>query len=373
MICSTMGSLVYGILFCTLLFLTSFLGTLCFLTPFMPFVLVNPWFARRVFDFFQSLWIVYAVALCEIMMGVKVIITGIPPDRLESNLIVMNHRTRLDWMFYWSYQIRCGSVHNMKISMKENLKYIPGPGWAMQCAAFIFLQRKWQTDKLRITAALKYYKLVDVKPQILLFPEGTDLTEETLATSNTFGEKFGYRKYKRVLHPRTTGFCFLVEEMKKNRILDSVVDITVAYPKNISQAEIDMLYGNFPKEIHFHVHLTPSSQLPETSDDLALWCRKQWEDKEDKLELFYEKKHFPVDDMPNDHGDCDENRNCDETTVKLYMYGALVFWKLFLIITLYGLLFLPYFRVYILISMICFYLVGKRHGGLDNVMFLLKE
>ena len=134
-----------------------------------------------------------------------------------------------------------------------------------------------------------------------------------------------------------------------------------------------MLYGNFPEEIHFHVQSTPSSQLPQASDDLAAWCRKRWEEKEDRLELFYEKKHFPLENIPNEHGSCDENKNYDETTVKLYMYGAIVFWTVFLLFTFYGLLYLPYFRIYIIVCMICFYLVGRRHGGLDSVMFLLQE
>ena len=41
--------------------------------------------------------------------------------------------------------------------------------------------------------------------QILLFPEGTNLTPNTIAKSNQFAEKKNLAKYNHVLHPRTAG------------------------------------------------------------------------------------------------------------------------------------------------------------------------
>lgn len=51
--------------------------------------------------------------------------------------------------------------------------------------------------------------------QILLFPEGTDLTKNTKFRSDQFAEKNNLEKYQYVLHPRTTGFTHFVQEMKK--------------------------------------------------------------------------------------------------------------------------------------------------------------
>lgn len=53
--------------------------------------------------------------------------------------------------------------------------------------------------------------------QILLFPEGTDLTKETKERSDKFAEKSDLPKYDFVLHPRTTGFTHIMQEMKNGR------------------------------------------------------------------------------------------------------------------------------------------------------------
>ena len=40
----------------------------------------------------------------------------------------MNHRTRLDWMFFWAVLMRQSSNNTLKIILKSTLKWIPGPG-----------------------------------------------------------------------------------------------------------------------------------------------------------------------------------------------------------------------------------------------------
>lgn len=45
-------------------------------------------------------------------------------------------------------------------------------GWAMQVAAFIFLDRHWETDQDHIDNILKYFVELESKPNILFFPEG---------------------------------------------------------------------------------------------------------------------------------------------------------------------------------------------------------
>ena len=51
--------------------------------------------------------------------------------------------------------------------------------------------------------------------QILLFPEGTDLTPRTKTRSDKFAQANGFELYEYVLHPRTTGFTFFVQQMRE--------------------------------------------------------------------------------------------------------------------------------------------------------------
>lgn len=46
----------------------------------------------------------------------------------------------------------------------------------MQVAAFIFIQRKWEDDKNHFEKMLDYFCDIHEPLQLLIFPEGTDLT-----------------------------------------------------------------------------------------------------------------------------------------------------------------------------------------------------
>ena len=52
------------------------------------------------------------------------------------------------------------------------------PGWAMQVACFVFIQRRWEEDKKHLENMLDYFCDIREPLQLLLFPEGTDLTGE---------------------------------------------------------------------------------------------------------------------------------------------------------------------------------------------------
>lgn len=46
----------------------------------------------------------------------------------------------------------------------------------MQVAAFVFVQRKWENDKSHFEKMLDYFCDIREPLQLLIFPEGTDLT-----------------------------------------------------------------------------------------------------------------------------------------------------------------------------------------------------
>ena len=51
-----------------------------------------------------------------------------PEFKNDKAVIIMNHKTRLDWLYYWSVVLRHGKLENEKIILKNGLKHIPGPG-----------------------------------------------------------------------------------------------------------------------------------------------------------------------------------------------------------------------------------------------------
>uniref|UniRef100_A0A6I8NKW0 Lysocardiolipin acyltransferase 1 n=1 Tax=Ornithorhynchus anatinus TaxID=9258 RepID=A0A6I8NKW0_ORNAN len=302
------------------------------------------------------------LALLEIVFGVKVIITGdafIPGER---SVIIMNHRTRMDWMFLWNCLLRYSYLRLEKVCLKSSLKSVPGFGWAMQAAAYIFIHRRWKDDKSHFEAMLDYFCDIREPLQLLIFPEGTDLTENSKVRSNEFAEKNGLQKYEYVLHPRTTGFTFVVERLREGRNLDAIHDITVAYPHNIPQTEKHLLEGNFPKEIHFHIHRYPVDLLPASTEELQVWCHKRWEEKEERLRSFYEgQRNFEVSG-PITIPPCKS-----ETRVLLVKWISLLYWSLFspaMVVLMY---FSSLARWYFVTWILIFVLQEKIFGGLEFI------
>lgn len=86
--------------------------------------LIYSWWLMKIIHFF----LLFYQALYEIVLGVKVSVVGFPGKQDEQSLIIMNHRTRLDWLFAYSFMLRCGSLRHLKIVLKSGLKKIPGAG-----------------------------------------------------------------------------------------------------------------------------------------------------------------------------------------------------------------------------------------------------
>lgn len=257
--------------------------------------------ARFIVDSIICTWFGLAMAMFEIVYGVKVKIIGdvskIDPN--VSSLIVLNHRTRLDWLFYASVQCRYGSLRRFKISLKDMLRHAPGAGWAMQAAHFLFLTRNWEKDEGRIDSFMTYFKTAGTNPQLLLFPEGTDLQPESLMKSKNFAKKNDLPEYHHVLHPRTTGFSNLIKSMQNHNDLKQVIDATIAYPVNVCQDENGLLAGDLPEEIVFKINCYDIAQIDTSSDKtISDWLSAQWKEKEHFLSSFYQNKGY-IDNRSN--------------------------------------------------------------------------
>lgn len=107
-------------------------------------------------------------ALCNYIFGANIRIKGDFINHEEPALIIMNHRTRLDWLFFWNalYKMDPWLCTTEKISLKGMLKYVPGAGWAMQAASYIFLDRSFDTDKTKLDNILNYYAETEYKYQV---------------------------------------------------------------------------------------------------------------------------------------------------------------------------------------------------------------
>ena len=91
----------------------------------------------------------------------------------------------------------------------------------MQFARFIYISRKWERDEVRIAKQVEYLgkHSADQPYQLVLFPEGTNLTPSAKEKSRLFGEKNNLKPLNYLLQPRTTGFTYLVQQMRQRKLM----------------------------------------------------------------------------------------------------------------------------------------------------------
>eukprot|EP00128_Syssomonas_multiformis_P013339 Colp12_sorted_trinity150504_noHs@28803 len=268
----------------------------------------------------------------------------------------MNHRTRLDWLFLWSWILRFGRLGNEKIVLKEPLKNVPGAGWAMQMMCFLFLKRRWEEDEAHMTNILRHYKTIKYPVQLLIFPEGTDLCPNAKRRSDAYAEKMDLPKYEFVLHPKTTGFAHCVNELRTH--VQAVYDITVGYPKTLVTNEKMLGKGHFPEEIHFHVKRHPISTIPSTKNEMATWVTSSFAEKEKVLKKFYEEdKKFIAPAPAQDHS---------EPFVRAQLILALIFWASFIAMGFYVSITMPV-MLYYQAAVCLFFALASFFGGLDRL------
>ncbi|KAL1489346.1 hypothetical protein ABEB36_014259 [Hypothenemus hampei] len=275
-----------------------FAGYLLFV-PLSILELFTPKFYRQLVDLIVTFWQYYVTTLI-FRQNCKVYVTGDPIQSNEISLIVSNHRTRVDWNFLWAvmYHAVQGEGrwwYGTKFVLKNSIRNIPGAGWVMQLAMYIFIKRNWKNDKSVFDNYIEYVKDNQYKHALILFPEGTDLTSKTLEKSDRYAKNKGLSQYKNVLHPRTTGFAYLADEMRKNQCLDAVYDLTLIYPDECPQNEEELFVkGKFPGKVVAHLVKYPIAVLPEGQENLKIFLENLWKYKERYITEFRQRDptHF---------------------------------------------------------------------------------
>ena len=143
-----------------------------------------------------------------------------------------------DWLYLWwvGYANAPGMHGHLYIILKESLKYIPVLGPGMMLYGFIFMSRKMAVDQPRMAHRLGKLKTYNVTPAgtkylnpmwLLLFPEGTNASDNGKVKSTKWAEKIGVKDTDHLLLPRSTGMYFCLTELKGT--VDYIYDCTVAY------------------------------------------------------------------------------------------------------------------------------------------------
>ena len=334
-------SRIQGALFIVTLLLCG-LHVCCIILPLYVLLLpINVSLAQRILDFFIAAYLSFPAALLEIY-GTRIHCYGDAPtasQRGEYSLMICNHPTELDWMYLWNWLYRYGDLTQLKIVMKGSLRRAPIIGWALQLACHLFLARDWDKDQKHVQRLVQHYRramqptaplirsLFDSllgRPslQLLIFPEGTNMRPAAKKHSDQYAREHSLPIYTHVLHPRTTGFVYIMDQLtaaeateqtENSAKVRAVYDMTVAFPGTRCSNLKQLVLGYLPSDISFYCHRIPINELPTSTSSatsastskpksqekpsevsptapLAQWLEQRYRVKEQQLHAFYEHR-----------------------------------------------------------------------------------
>lgn len=234
---STWGGCVLGVGFLLVLVVCAFLNVAFVELPlrFLHHVRLlgdKPW--RAIERVVEGWFFAMFAGLIEMVAGVQINMTADPaedpamafPEHARV-LLISNHRTEVDWLFFWNLGLRFGCHDRVRVMMKAVIRHAPGVGWAMLLLNFPYVKRDWATDQARITKLMAAYSQFSAGVWLAMFPEGTALYDKSLAQSQEFAQGRDEPRWNYVLVPRVKGFELCVQELDP----DFIVDLTVAYPE----------------------------------------------------------------------------------------------------------------------------------------------
>ncbi|GAA5973033.1 hypothetical protein JCM11641_000372 [Rhodosporidiobolus odoratus] len=247
----------------------------------------------------------------------------------DKGVWIANHSTLVDWIYDWTFAYVSGHHDSLYIALKSSLRRIPIIGWAAELFNFIFLDRKWETDRQNFRHQLGRIARTTMdggegeKAAVLIFPEGTITTENTQGISARYAEKTGTTDYKHLLIPRSTGLFYSLRHLALTLPNLTLLDLTIAYPvPRQSPSAPDylfpssyydivpvLLHGISPPELHIHLRAYPLSDIPlgdierlradpeaecteQEREAFEKWLEARWVGKDELLERFRREGSF---------------------------------------------------------------------------------
>ncbi|KAF7596264.1 hypothetical protein BBP40_002408 [Aspergillus hancockii] len=229
------------------------------------------------------------------------------PERL---VMLSNHQVYTDWIYLWWIAYTNTMHGRIFIILKESLKYIPIAGQGMMFYGFIFMARKWLSDKPRLQHRLERLKTrysgfksesSEYDPMwLLIFPEGTNLSINTKRRSDEYGQKQGFPPLKHEVLPRSTGLFFCLQQLRGT--VDWVYDCTVAYegppkgsyPDKYFTLRSTYLQGRPPTSVNMYWRRFAVSDIPlDDQQKFDSWLRARWTEKDQLLDEYFKTERFP--------------------------------------------------------------------------------
>ena len=250
----------------------------------LVFIPISPKIFRAINRFFANYYWGFLVFMIERVSRIRVDIIGDDVPIKENAVVDCNHQNVSDIPLLMVLAWRKKRLGDLKFFAKDAVKYIPGPGWGMFFLDCLYVKRNWLSDRQKIDSTFKKFRTHKIPIWIVSFLEGTRITPEKLAHSQSFMKRRGLPITNNVMAPRTKGFIASVTSLRSE--LQAVYNLTLHYPSGIPN--LWQLFNGDCKEVTIHVKRTAIEDIPEADSDLESWIQNEYLAKDrliDKLNL----------------------------------------------------------------------------------------
>ncbi|KAJ0399541.1 hypothetical protein P43SY_006087 [Pythium insidiosum] len=260
---------------------------------------------RRIMGGVQALWMDMSSSCFP---ETKLEVTGeLPTDPSRPAIIIANHQVDADWWYIWQAARFYQGAGNIKIVLKDQLKYVPIIGWGMRLFEFLFLRRSLDHDAKHIKAYMDSLIHDEFPFWLVIFPEGTTIHTEYVQKAHKFAEKTNRPKFEHVVLPRTAGLQIILDAVAD--VQPDIYDLTIAFPSYSGEIptydmgydrKIDtqipsmksLLAGKKPGTVAIHAKRFSYS---EAVSDLEAFLDNRWQEKDERMSHFIQHNAFAAE------------------------------------------------------------------------------
>lgn len=245
-----------------------------------------------------NLWWKLFCSLVRNAGGHQIVVTGDTPEDGDKALILANHQQMVDIPILAALAARSSRAGDLKWVVKKSFKYVPGLGWGMLLLDNLFVERNWSKDRFLVEKVFEKFVREDIPFWIVIFPEGTRISEAKLERSKRIARRQGIAPNEHVMFPLTKGVNATLDGLGET--LDAVYDVTIGYSEGIPSLW-QYLCGTVPPT-HVHLSRIPADEVPSEESERVAWIHELFADKDARLSFFYERGCFEASvELSNSH------------------------------------------------------------------------
>lgn len=198
-------------------------------------------------------------------------------DNLDKiDVVISNHIGSFDFIYIIEILKKFG-IDNTNFIFKSDSRYIFGLGFSIYTDTDIMINKKWEEDKELINKQINRIEPGTKKEILIIFPEGTRITEEKIISSQKYSRENNLPVYDYLQVPKSKGLWNIIDNLSKNNKLGKIWDITIIRPKYLREPTNLIDIATKPiRKIYTNIR---ELTLPDNYHDMDIfkkWLHEQW-------------------------------------------------------------------------------------------------